>query len=91
MEWVKIYMMTIPVDKRIAHLTIEQIEEVQKRYYNGESIQVLKHEYHINILDSHFITIFPPILSQDKCPYCNRNFFIKMYSRRRKKPYPYNV
>ncbi|MBS2773107.1 hypothetical protein PNH38_17420 [Anoxybacillus rupiensis] len=80
------------VDRRIEHLDKEQIVELIKRYYAGESVNKLKEEYNVKINNSNFYTIFPKKILEENCPYCNVPFVQdweskSSYSFMKKSPY----
>ncbi|WP_296258025.1 MULTISPECIES: hypothetical protein [unclassified Pseudomonas] len=66
----------------ISHLSDDQIEELYRRYIDGERNADLVDEYKIDVSPNNLIKVFPPIEVPDlSCPYCN----LKMYQRRKSK------
>ncbi|MBY7025054.1 hypothetical protein FDC27_09925 [Clostridium botulinum] len=62
----------IEIDKRIAHLSEEQIEDLMNKYYSGIKASELVKEYSINISTSMLYKLFPPEVCTDiLCPICN--------------------
>lgn len=58
------------LDKRIAHLTKEQIENVMKIYYEGEKVSNILKKYEIKISTSQLYTLFPPKITGKECIHC---------------------
>jgi hypothetical protein len=61
------------IDKRIGHLSHEDIERLIQRYFNGESVTKLLKEYNIKITASQLYTVFPPMISGEECTNCGSN------------------
>lgn len=58
------------LDKRIAHLTEEQIVDLMKKYYEGEKVANILEEYKIKISVSQLYSLFPPIITDEECVHC---------------------
>ncbi|WP_299496080.1 hypothetical protein [uncultured Shewanella sp.] len=72
----------IEIADEIKHLSSDEIEELYKKYLDGEKNSVLVSDYKININPNKLIKILPPrILDDALCPYCD----IPMYTKRRSK------
>jgi hypothetical protein len=58
--------------KKLSHLSQEQIERLMQRYYDGEKNDLLIKEYNIDIRTGLLVKTFP-ILTHDDilCPYCD--------------------
>lgn len=79
----------IKIDKKLEHLSEEEIDTLMNRYYNNERARDLIEEYKIEINPSKLYTIFPPIICDDKvCTYCGKPMLIKRAS---KSSYRYNT
>lgn len=79
----------IKIDKKLEHLSKEEIEGLMNRYYNNEKVKDLIEEYKIEINPSILYTIFPPMICKDKvCIYCGKPMLIKRTS---KSSYRYNI
>lgn len=64
----------------LLHLSMNEIEDVYKRYMNKEDITALCNKFNIDIPKHKFFSVFPPNIHTDiKCPYCD----IPMISKRR--------
>lgn len=64
----------------LLHLSMNEIEDIYKRYMNKEDITVLCKAFKIDIPKHKFFSVFPPhIHTEIECPYCN----IPMISKRR--------
>jgi hypothetical protein len=72
------------LDERIAHLQEEQIHELMVRYYAGEKVSDLLLEYKIMIKPSHLYTLFPPVISDKDCLYCEEHMVIPWESKTRR-------
>ncbi|CAA6817099.1 MAG: Unknown protein [uncultured Sulfurovum sp.] len=67
---------------KLVHLTENEIEDLIKRYYDGEKNEVLIDEYNIDIRSALLVKTFPPKVHLDRlCPFCN----ITMFSYRESK------
>ena len=69
------------MNDKLAHLTEIQVEELIKRYYNKEKVKYLIEEYGIDAKPSQLVKLFPPVITEKICPYCNTNLIIKRFSR----------
>ena len=69
------------MDKKISHLSKEEIKILIKRYYAGEPIKFLLEEYKINLHPSQLVKSFPRKISDVKCEYCNKELEIEYLSR----------
>ncbi len=70
------------IDKKIAHLTERQINEVMEKYYGGEKAKDIIKEYGIDIPISKLYTVFPPLKCENEiCEYCGH----VMYQERQSK------
>ena len=57
---------------KLLHLATEEIEELMKRYYNGEKNNILIEEYAIDVRSTLLIKTFPIKIYNDKlCQFCN--------------------
>ena len=75
-------ILEIEVDDEIKHLTSDEIEELYKKYLEGEKNSVLVKDYKIDISPNKLIKILPPKKLNDTfCPYCG----IPMFAKRRSK------
>ena len=69
------------MSKTLAHLNYDQIEDVMQKYYAGEKISNLLHEYQVTATPSAIVSLFPPFTHQDLfCPYCEA---VNMESKRK--------
>lgn len=55
------------LDKRIAHLTKEQIVDLMQKYYEGEKVAKILDEYKVKINASQLYSLFPPIITNEEC------------------------
>jgi len=70
------------IDKRIAHLSEDQIDDLMKKYYENVKAKDLVNEYNINITASKLYTIFPPLKCENEiCDHCGN----PMYQERQSK------
>jgi hypothetical protein len=69
------------IDSRLNHLNAYQIELLIKRYYDGDNIKDLLNEFKIDSTVSQLYKIFPLIITDNKCPYCNVNMVIKRQAK----------
>ncbi|MBM7608625.1 hypothetical protein JOD29_001872 [Lysinibacillus composti] len=69
------------LDKRLAHLSQEQVVELIRKYYDGVKVNNLLKEYDIKINTSMFYTIFPPIMTDEKCNHCKGTVVIPWESK----------
>jgi replicative DNA helicase len=69
------------IDKRLMHLSDNDIQELIKRYYSGENIKKLIEQYKINARPSQLVGLFPPKKTLKVCPYCHENFILIYKSR----------
>lgn len=58
------------VPKQLSHLSLEQVQELITRYYNGERVNVLIEEYKIHCRASDLYKLFPPVVT-GTCEYCS--------------------
>jgi len=60
----------------------EQIEEMMDEYYNSDlKVSQILANHNVNIPPSKLLSLFPPIESDEKCPYCNVPLIAKRPSR----------
>ena len=58
----------------LEHLSTEDIEELVRRYYNGEAVAQLIEEYHLSVRTSSLYKLFPrEVLTNVVCEYCGTN------------------
>ena len=70
------------IDKRIAHLTEQQINEVMEKYYGEGKAKDIVKEYGINIPSSKLYTVFPPLLCEyEICKYCGHTMYQERQSK----------
>ena len=63
-------------------LSKEEIEEMMDEYYNSDlKVSQILANHNVNILPGKLLSLFPPIESDDKCPYCNVPLIAKRPSR----------
>src|SRR5699024_3036719 len=75
-------ILEIDVADEVRHLSSNEIEELYKRYLEGEKNSVLINDYKIDINPNKLINVLPPIKFDDTlCPYCD----IPMFAKRRSK------
>ncbi|MEH6935440.1 MULTISPECIES: hypothetical protein [Bacillus] len=55
------------LDKRIAHLTKEQIVDLMQKYHEGEKVAEILDEYKVKINVSQLYSLFPPIITNEEC------------------------
>lgn len=61
-------------EKKLEHLTEEQIQDLISRYYNHENNKNLISEFKIDISESQLYKVFPPqIFENYKCEYCEQS------------------
>ena len=57
--------------RKLAHLTPGQVEDLVKRYNEGEKLTSLTEAFNINAKPSGLVHLFPPLVHKDlPCPYC---------------------
>lgn len=61
-------------DKRLNHLSQEDVVELMKSYYAGEKVSGLLKEYEVKISPSQLYAIFPPTMAEEECEYCGSSF-----------------
>jgi len=69
------------MNSKLKHLSKTQIEELIEKYYNHEKLQDLIEEYDIDTIPSQLVRLFPSIITEFLCPYCDVNLEIKRVSR----------
>ncbi|WP_121616650.1 hypothetical protein [Virgibacillus halodenitrificans] len=69
------------INKKIAHLSESEIEELMLRYYDGEPVSSLIKEYDIPTTPGTLYKTFPPVEVEELCPYCNNKVFEKRVSK----------
>jgi hypothetical protein len=58
--------------EELSHLSLEQVQNLVTRYYNGERASALIKEYEIDCPPTKLYELFPPVVMEDKtCEYCN--------------------
>ena len=65
--------------EKLAHLTPEQVDDLIKRYYEGEKLASLTEAFNIDAKPAGLIHLLPPVVHKDlPCPYCpNTNLISK--------------
>ncbi len=63
---------------RLAHMNEKDIVDMVNKYYAGNSTTHLIEYYNLDVLSSQFVKLFPPLRSDDVCPYCKVNHEIKL-------------
>lgn len=62
------------IDKKLSHLNNVQINELVKRYYEGEAVSKLLEDYNIEASANELCKLFLWIeIKNNKCPYCYVN------------------
>ena len=57
--------------EKLAHLTPEQVDDLIKRYYEGEKLASLTEAFNIDAKPAGLIHLLPPVVHKDlPCPYC---------------------
>lgn len=69
------------MNKRIAHLSEQQLQDLIDRYYKKEKIADLLKEFNVSAKPSELLKLFPPKQIEEKCPYCSVNLVEKYSSR----------
>lgn len=69
------------LDQRIAYMSKDDIVDMVNLYYAGSSISELIEYYKLKVISPQFVKLFPPLKSEDICPYCNVNHVIKLPSK----------
>jgi hypothetical protein len=70
------------INKKLSHLSYNEIDELMDFYYAGENIGELLRTYKIDIDNHNLSSLFPPeVLSNNKCKYCNISMWKKRSSR----------
>lgn len=69
------------IDKKISHLSKEQIIEVITSYYDGEKIKDILARYEIKTIASNLVRVFPPVISDEFCMKCKSPIVITLQSR----------
>jgi len=68
--------------EEIRHLSDEQIEEIYKRYLEGEKTSQLMAQFQIPSTVRSLLKVLPPIVSTDlACPYCELPMWMRRYAR----------
>ena len=69
--------------KKLAHLTPEQVDDLIKRYYEGEKLASLVEAFNIDAKPAGLVHLFPPLVHKDlPCPYCpDKNLISKRPAR----------
>lgn len=68
--------------EEIRHLSDEQIEEIYKRYLEGEKTAVLMAEFKIPATVRSLLKVLPPVISADlSCPYCKLPMWVRRHAR----------
>jgi len=71
-----------PWAAEISHLTEQQVEELYRRYLNGEKSAVLISEYKIPGYVHSLLKVLPPIVSKDlTCPYCLLPMWVRRHAK----------
>lgn len=61
------------LDKKVEHLSKEQIVDLMERYYGGEKVAKILEEYKIKISVSQLYSLFPPVITSEVCIHCESN------------------
>lgn len=70
------------INDKLSHLSVDQIDELIKRYYNNEKVNDLINEFNIKCLGSELVKLFPPEILEDiLCEYCNTPMIRKRVSK----------
>lgn len=70
------------LDPKISHLSAAQIQALMSRYYQGERIDLLLHEYQVDCAPSQLYRLFPSeVLPENRCPYCDKAMIRERFSR----------
>ena len=57
--------------KKLAHLTSEQVDDLVKRYNEGEKLASLIEAFNIDAKPAGLVHLLPPVVHEDlPCPYC---------------------
>ena len=57
--------------KKLAHLTPEQVDDLVRRYNDGENLASLIEAFNIDAKPAGLVHLFPPVVHKDlPCPYC---------------------
>lgn len=67
--------------KKLKHLSESRVNELISRYSKGDRIKDLIAEFEIDCWVGELFGLLPPIISQDKCPYCHVNFRVSREAR----------
>ncbi len=68
--------------EEIRHLSDEQIEEIYKRYLEGEKTAALMAEFQIPATVRSLLKVLPPVISADlSCPYCKLPMWVRRHAR----------
>jgi uncharacterized Zn finger protein (UPF0148 family) len=60
----------IEIDDRIKSLSVDQINDLITRYYNGEKLKSLRQDFDIPGNYSKLVSTLPPLILEEKCPNC---------------------
>lgn len=66
---------------KISHMTINELNDLLSRYYDGEKISMLIDEYELDVRPGNLVSLFPPEVTDDICPYCEVPLQKKRVSR----------
>lgn len=73
----------VVMNDKLKHLNEKQIEELMNRYYsdNGETAAVLINEYNLDVLPSRLYTLFPDVICDEKCKWCQERLQMPALSK----------
>ena len=76
--------------KKLAHLTPEQVDDLVRRYNDGENLASLIEAFNIDAKPAGLVHLFPPVVHKDlPCPYCpDTNLISKRPARTSAPPRP---
>ena len=61
-----------PINKKLSHLSLEEIDEIIELYYSGEKVKEIAEAFNLKISNSELLSLLPPeVISDKKCKYCN--------------------
>jgi hypothetical protein len=70
------------IHKHLAHLSEQQIQELSSRYFAGDTIKDLLHEFNIDCLPKQLYKLLPEQVAVGQvCPYCDASMFSEVPSR----------
>lgn len=69
------------INEKLLHLNQDEILNLINRYYADEKVSTLLHEYQISLKSNNLYKYFPPLYSDDICPYCNEEMLYTLKSK----------